>query len=323
MNFKQYRAIIIAVLACVAMAVVFYTGSTGIMCAAGTALVVAAVAMDRTGVSGGGSGSFLEMVRCWAQPSTCTLHAEQALGDLKTFGEANPANTAEKYRHMRHAYHALGADKFKAEMTAVGWFSGDRISTSAKPFNPFARLVAKEDGSLVDPTTEDKAALDVPYGNLIRQHLASHPNGDAWNRKYMVARNRPELDAAWGAPNAVALGASMSERHRFLLLRDLDWRTFNVLTFPAEQKYIDLLRDMRDCAMAYAHAENPAWTNVGLYFHCYPKNSVQALHLHMVDKDRTGPVYDELQSKNLLIDMVIEVLEEEMRLNASRISDQN
>merc|ERR1712217_834213 len=83
------------------------------------------------------------------------------------------------------------------------------------------------------------------------------------------------------------------------------------------------LRRMRAVAVHFAEASgwvNDAKDNIGLFFHVYGHNSVNSLHLHILDLDFTGPTYEALQYKNLTIDDVISVLEEEQR---SRRIDQH
>ena len=52
--------------------------------------------------------------------------------------------------------------------------------------------------------------------------------------------------------------------------------------------------------------------DIGLYFHCYPLCSVNALHLHIVDLSEVGPTYEACRFKNLGMDMVLKALENEI-----------
>ena len=63
-------------------------------------------------------------------------------------------------------------------------------------------------------------------------------------------------------------------------------------------------------ARRHTRADGGWSTSVGLYLHCYPFNSVQALHLHIVDLAAVGPTHAALAHKNLPID-VLEVLRAE------------
>ena len=194
-------------------------------------------------------------------------------------------------------FQGAGVPNLRGKLTAEGWVTPEgTLSTGTTPFNPFARLVA--------------GLLPMPYGDLLQQVGIS-------SSEFMVARNRPELAAAWASNDPAMVGkAGMSEHHEFLLLRDLWWETFNVLTFAAQRtpgayaSAIDLLDRMEVTALEYARRSG--WSpNVGLFFHCYPQNSVQALHLHIVDWSRTGPTYDALDYKNLKLSDVRLVLQQE------------
>ena len=51
---------------------------------------------------------------------------------------------------------------------------------------------------------------------------------------------------------------------------------------------------------------------MGLFFHVYGHNSVNALHLHIVDLDATGPTYAALGHKNLPLEAAMQVLSQEI-----------
>mmetsp|Transcript_22298 Transcript_22298/g.45558 ORF Transcript_22298/g.45558 Transcript_22298/m.45558 type:complete len:126 (-) Transcript_22298:25-402(-) len=110
----------------------------------------------------------------------------------------------------------------------------------------------------------------------------------------------------------------MSQRHRFLTVRDLDWHWFNVLSIGingGEELHcaIARLEDLLATARAFAKADG--WSsNVGLFFHIFPHNSVQSLHLHIVDLDATGPTYEALTYKNMPAEDVLAVLRAELAL---------
>ena len=70
---------------------------------------------------------------------------------------------------------------------------------------------------------------------------------------------------------------------------------------------IELLNEMEFVAIEYAKKYH--WsTNIGLYFHCAPFNSIQSLHLHVIDCDWCGPSYEAQQYKNLTLEAVRSVL---------------
>merc|ERR1712054_277858 len=111
----------------------------------------------------------------------------------------------------------------------------------------------------------------------------------------------------------------MSKHHRFLIRRDLHWQWFNALVFGALEaasdseaasleKAVKETEVMIEAARTYAKNAITAqgWSpNIGLYFHVYGHNSVNSLHLHIVDLDHTGPTYEHIKHKNLPADAVL------------------
>ena len=206
------------------------------------------------------------------------------------------ANSAETFQALRTMLRQYGVEKFKSELPH-GLIEDGQLTTGTKPFNLFARLAA---GEMKQP--------EMAESNLLL--------GKAGTR-WLVACNREENDANYESDDARWVGkASMSARHRFLTVRDLDWKWFNVLTIgidgSADELHaaVERLEDMVATAKAFTH--KAGWSNrLGLYFHCFPHNSVPSLHMHMVDLDATGPTYDALQYKNLPAEDVLTVLRAE------------
>eukprot|EP00966_Prymnesium_polylepis_P108222 2505337-Prymnesium_polylepis.1 len=104
--------------------------------------------------------------------------------------------------------------------------------------------------------------------------------------RFMVACNRPEKDLHWADDADEWVGkASLGQRHRLLLVRDLSWELFNVLALGLEggaplEEAIGLVEAMEAAAAEYA-SNTAGWSaNVGLYFGAYGHASVNALHLH-------------------------------------------
>ena len=84
--------------------------------------------------------------------------------------------------------------------------------------------------------------------------------GQAHSARFMVACNLPQNDAHWASAAPEWVGtASMSKRHRFLLVRDLGWHWFNVLVFGLARgggrtelgAAIEMLEAMRDAVRSY------------------------------------------------------------------------
>jgi hypothetical protein len=111
---------------------------------------------------------------------------------------------------------------------------------------------------------------------------------------------------------------NMSGRHRFMLFNDLSWWWFNALVFGMEnvqelEKCIEIVAEMAVAAREYVAASDLGWTtNIGLYFHVYGHNSVNSLHLHIVDLGATTEFYDELNYKNLPIEEALATLQAEL-----------
>ena len=74
---------------------------------------------------------------------------------------------------------------------------------------------------------------------------------------------------------------------------------------------------MKSAAEAFA-AATPEWSadpsRLGLFLHVFPHNSVDSLHLHMVDLAVTGPTYEVLKEKNLPLADALDVLRSEESL---------
>ena len=98
--------------------------------------------------------------------------------------------------------------------------------------------------------------------------------------------------------------------HKLLTPKIREWQKFNVLTLTFED--IPLLEYMKKTAMYYIDYYNVS--NYGLFFHCYPYNSVYCLHLHIVDLDKEPNFQN--KRNNLNIDDVISVLKIEALNNS-------
>ena len=187
-----------------------------------------------------------------------------------------------------------------AHLEQAGFVADGRLTTSTKPFNVFARV-----GSGV----MTQSGMEVENAAL-----------KALGTRFAIACNRPENDEHWASadPEWVAK-ASMSQRHRFMTTRDMTWTWFNVLTFGIEgdaaslREAIETLAAMQEAASAFASA-TPGWEpkRLGLFFHCYPHNSVNSLHMHLVDLGATGPAFAHHAHKNLPAEAVMAVLRQEL-----------
>jgi len=169
-----------------------------------------------------------------------------------------------------------------------------------------------------------QAEVSYTAGTANKQRFLLH-----WQAKYIVANNLPANDAHWDSDDPAWVGkASMSKHHRFLIRRNLHWRWFNALVFgmldendmvyPHGQccrEAVAELNMMKDAALAWVAGvrSEEGWSeNVGLFFHCYGHNSVNSLHLHVIDMDYIGPSFHSQEFKNLPLEEVLKVLQEDV-----------
>ena len=181
---------------------------------------------------------------------------------------SGPSSELEE-RVMRGVRMEPCAAVLRAELEGLGFVVDGKLTTGTSPFNVFARVAS---GALVQPGMEAETA-----------------NLGASRQRFIVACNRPENDEHWSSNDPEWVGkASMGQRHRFMLVRDLSWSLFNVAAFGlgnAQQlrAAVEMLEAMEAAARLYA-SKTAGWSsNLGMYFHVYGHASVNALHLHLVD----------------------------------------
>lgn len=178
------------------------------------------------------------------------------------------------FKHQEHLlYKYLVENKY---------IKDDMLTTGIQPFNYFARIGSGKP-------------------NFAQQHGVNE-SGE------FVVCNKNEKDCEqWDNPKyrsgAMAGSDENGPGHVFITTTNLYWKYFNILTITD----VDFLKRMKDAALQYVNARG--WTNYGFFFHCLPCNSVQSLHLHVVNLDRVGPHYYNRIYKNLPIDDAIEVIE--------------
>jgi hypothetical protein len=165
--------------------------------------------------------------------------------------------------------------------------NNDTLTTGDKPFNIFARLVS------------GKTTINVDQSLL-----------GEYSERFVVCHNRPVNDAHWDDPDFY--GASMAgpdkhgPGHVFITTKNLSYNRFNILPILIEND-VNFIGDLLLAAIKYTVNRN--WTNAGFYFHCYPHNSVQSLHLHVLNMDKLGPTFDKQVGKNLSVYDVLSVME--------------
>merc|ERR1712129_560598 len=75
---------------------------------------------------------------------------------------------------------------------------------------------------------------------------------------------------------------------------------------------------MKAAALEYTRCVGGWSEKVGLYFHIFGHNSVNSLHVHILDLSCVGPAYRYFDFKNCPFDAVLQVLREELALQERR-----
>ena len=214
-----------------------------------------------------------------------------------------PPVDAATFAALRQKMRALGGTAaLRAELESKGFVEEGKLTTGVKPFNVFARVAS---GVMTQPGMEKE-----------------NENLGAAGSRFAVCSNLPANDAQWESADPEWVGkASMAKRHRFLSSKDLSWEWFNVLAFGLDgsvaelSRAIECLEAMQSAAEAFASATDE-WSaepsHLGLFLHSYPHNSVNSLHLHMLDLRFTGPTYENMKYKNLPLSDALAVLRAEL-----------
>lgn len=159
----------------------------------------------------------------------------------------------------------------------------DNLTTDEAPFNVFARFAAG-----VMPNPVDQSLL----GN--------------YQNDFMICHNRKENDDRWNDPEfkagAMAGPDENGPGHIFITTKNLSWRKFNILPIVCDRDF-DFIHSIKCAAETYAKNRN--WKNPGFFFHCFPDNSVQSLHLHVVNLDATGVHYHKYANRNVSIEDIL------------------
>lgn len=201
-----------------------------------------------------------------------------------------------------------GMATLKEELNRSGFIDPvtGNLTTGTRPFNVFARI----GGGVMTQPGMDK---EQEYLQEFKDH-------------FIICSNLPANDEHWDSDDKEWVGkASMSKRHRFLTCKDLHWQWFNVLGFgllPESKggaglgRSIALVEVMKAAALRYTSV-CPGWSDrVGLFFHVFGHNSVNSLHLHILDMAELGPTFWHYEYKNCPLDVVLKVLKEEASANS-------
>ena len=190
-------------------------------------------------------------------------------------------NTIEDLQTLRSLLREYGLDRFKADMIASGVLMEHFEISSER--NIFAKFIRGE----MNPWCGD---------------IHEHPD-------YFIAPNLKENNEHVHDTSKEWIGkASMSETHFFVIPRNLsDWTFMNGLTLGMNDPHtaLKMLRDMEKYGATKV-------VTPGFFLHICPFNSIQLLHLHVLDMDALGPGFFELSFKNLPLEAMIEVLDQEI-----------
>jgi hypothetical protein len=195
-------------------------------------------------------------------------------------------NDKKSFNKVRCLANVLGLDSIHDELYKLGYIRNGNLCTDSGPFNVFAKYAS---GSLKNPVRQDM--------------LYNHQN------EFMICHNRQADYDNWNNPSqpgAMAGSDKNGPGHVFLTTKDLSWHKFNVLTLGYADDDLEFLLRMKEAANIYS--THRGWDNVGYYFHCYPHNTVQSLHLHIVNLNTVGPHFRNMSYKNLSLEDVISEL---------------
>lgn len=176
-----------------------------------------------------------------------------------------------------------GRENFLQELREIGIIAGNKISSNN---NFFLKVVKSE----------------IDYPNLLAMANMSH-----YSDSYCIVNNLPEHDKNYLSPNTECSNkVSMSRFHKFICPKTDDPTYMNAIMFQSNTEIIKKLQAMETIAREFAGKHGV--TNVGLYVHCFPLNSIQLLHIHILDLDHVGRGFEYNNHKNLKLCDVISVL---------------
>jgi len=239
---------------------------------------------DGAAAGEGGSGMDALSAKMKQQPFTIEFNT---IAQFKAAREWVQANGGAKAVVLS----ALRADGFVGPEGGGGsGGGGDTLTLGVEPFNVFARLA---DGAMPNPVDQS------PLG--------------AHAEEFVVCHNRPENDADWedldkaatasmAGPDPAELGGLPG--HVFITCKDLRWERFNVLVMGMSEEDTEdaaraFLQRLEAAGRTYASARGWDLASVGMSFHAYPMNTVNSLHMHVVNLARKGPALAHHSHKNM------------------------
>ena len=211
---------------------------------------------------------------------SCTkpTHSYDNIKVMEMFPVINDINTLKTYitYAKKENHYELIKEKFKARNVID---SDGMLTTGIKPFNVFARIA---NGDTVNTVNQDTLGI--------------------YSDRFVVCHNLPNNDLNWDNPDfptaSMAGPDEYGPGHVFITTKDLSYSKFNILPIIIDND-VKFLCEMLCAAIKYT--SNRGWDNPGFYFHCYPHNSVQSLHLHVINKDTLGPSFAKQMGRNLNI----------------------
>lgn len=214
-------------------------------------------------------------------------------------------NTIDDYRKIRRLLKDYGVKRFYDNEVSMGQRVFDGAKINAHPGPVYLR-------PMISPYLPFTFFYEMDSVEGPDQVFIPKQRRD----KYVVLRNKPELGGM--GPGEIwddakeNKSASMSMYHQFVGVRQRDRSLFNALTFdiePDRSKHYEilaLLDDFEEIANNWADYYNIPRENLGCYFHVYPSNSVQSLHMHMVDTrpEHLGVAWYDCEFKNMSLSVI-------------------
>lgn len=143
---------------------------------------------------------------------------------------------------------------------------------------------------------------------------------------HMIFPNIKWKDELWFTEDKKYLGrASMSKTHKLLVINNFDYENFNVLMLAIEnieniennrkikERALETINEIERLSYSYCDFLEIKNEDMGLYFHCYPTNSVHITHVHILDKSFLSPSFYVNYWKNLPLDAVRTVIHQELK----------
>lgn len=200
---------------------------------------------------------------------------------LQKFLNRATLNTAKDFSQIRNEVREFGIENFKNHLRNLNII--DKEDKIPKDSNFFAKQISK--------SKDD----------------------------HILFSNLPDKDENWMSDSPEYIGrASMSKTHKLLVIKDFSISNFNVIFLGIEnddkikEEAIKTLNIFEQLAFSYGQNLGISEEDILMYFHCYPTNSINITHLHILDKNFLSPSFYFNHWKNLSLDDVRRVIIEEI-----------